>query len=698
MSAGRRGRTLVAVAIAAAACILALGRADAAFGPQGQDQRISFAGPEEDPLWVAQSPDVAYNPTADEYLVVWETDDNSSFYPRPMRPMSPPPASQGEIEIFAQRLSGTGAPIGSLIRVSEQGRDGDANVDAVDPSVAYNAAGNDYLIVWTGDDGFSGENEIWGQRLSATGAEVGGSDFQISHMGPDGTASFYAFVPAVTANPSNNEYFVVWEGDDNTPPLVDDEREIFGQRIAGNTLQGSRIRVSAQGADGNTASRASDPSVAYVGGEYLVAWTGNVGTTQEYEIWGRRVSAAGELLGGSDDIQISNLGPSGSADYDAELPDVAANPNDNEFLVVWTGDDDTGPLVDNEFEVFGQRVTAGTGSQPGTNDFRISEQGADGDTHSTTTDPSVAYDAAAGDYVVTWTGSVGATTEFEIWARRLSAIGERLGGSDDLQVSHMGTPGLVDYDAFASSVVTNPSAGEALVVWQGDDFDDEFEIHAHKLGLPTPALTATNPPGFGNENNPKLIGTADPAATVDVFRNAGCAGVPAVNDAPAAALNAGAIVVAVADNSFNQFSVTASSDGRTSRCSNSISYTELSPPQPPAPPSPQPPPPGVDAPPVVSGFVVSPKRVRVGGRTTFRFRLSERATARIVVERLAPKKRAKRAAALMFTNRPAGQNRIVFRARRLSRGTYRVTIVATDAARQRSTPRRAPFAIVRRRP
>jgi DNA-binding response OmpR family regulator len=30
----------------------------------------------------------------------------------------------------------------------------------------------------------------------------------------------------------------------------------------------------------------------------------------------------------------------------------------NEYLVVWQGDDDTGSLVDNEFEVFGQRLAA----------------------------------------------------------------------------------------------------------------------------------------------------------------------------------------------------------------------------------------------------------------------------------------------------------------------------------------------------
>jgi hypothetical protein len=243
------------------------------------------------------------------------------------------------------------------------------------------------------------------------------------------------------------------------------------------------------------------------------------------------------------------------------------------------------------------------------------------------------------------------------------------------------------------SVAANPAATEFFVVWEGDDADEEFEVYGTRLALAVPTLTGTTPVA-GNDNNPRLHGSADPAATVDVFKNATCSGVPAVNDAPGADLNGPGIAVPVPDNTFTQLSVTASGDGRTSRCSNSVSYTELSP----APPPPPPPPPAADALPVVSGFTISPRRVRAGGRTMFRFRLSERATARIVVERVLRTKRVKRAAALTFANRPAGQNRVVFAARRLSRGTYRVTIVATDSAGQRSGARRASFSVLRRRP
>jgi hypothetical protein len=102
--------------------------------------------------------------------------------------------------------------------------------------------------------------------------------------------------------------------------------------------------------------------------------------------------------------------------------------------------------------------------------------------------------------------------------------------------------------------------------------------------------------------------------------------------------------------------------------------------------------------PVVSSFAVSPRRFKAGKRTTFRFRLSERATSRIVVERILPgrKKRFRRVVALTFKNRPAGQNRIVFRRRGVRTGSYRATITATDTSGKRSTPKRASFTIVRR--
>jgi hypothetical protein len=100
----------------------------------------------------------------------------------------------------------------------------------------------------------------------------------------------------------------------------------------------------------------------------------------------------------------------------------------------------------------------------------------------------------------------------------------------------------------------------------------------------------------------------------------------------------------------------------------------------------------------VSGFTVSPRRFKAARRATFRFRLSERATTRIVVERILAgrRKRPRRVVTLTFKNRPAGQNRIVFRRRGMKPAVYRATATATDATGKRSTAKRASFTITRR--
>lgn len=46
--------------------------------------------------------------------------------------------------------------------------------------------------------------------------------------------------------------------------------------------------------------------------------------------------------------------------YDAASPAVANNSADDEYFVVWRGEDNAGGLVDEEWEIFGQRLSPGT--------------------------------------------------------------------------------------------------------------------------------------------------------------------------------------------------------------------------------------------------------------------------------------------------------------------------------------------------
>jgi DNA-binding beta-propeller fold protein YncE len=114
-----------------------------------------------------------------------------------------------------------------------------------------------------------------------------------------------------------------------------------------------------------------------------------------------------------------------------------------------------------------------------------------------------------------------------------------------------------------------------------------------------------------------------------------------------------------------------------------------------------PPPPDTVAPEVV-GFRLAPHRFKVlrkrGSR--FRFALSEPASVRIEIARVRSGRggpRLRRRATLGYPQLPAGTNQIRFSGRigkhPLRPGSYRATIVATDAAGNSSTPRKAGFLV-----
>ena len=335
--------------------------------------------------------------------MVWEGDDNTS------------PLVDNEYEIFGQRVAGaTGAEIGSDLQLSHMGVDGDADYDAHRPKLAYNALQNEYLVVWYGDDNtgtlVDGENEIYSQRVAgATGAEIGG-DVRLSDMGPDGDPNFDGYSPAVAFNPTQGEYLVVWYGDDNTGSLVDGENEIYGQRVVGATGAeiGGDVRLSEMGLDLDFSYDAYEPDVAYnsIQDSYLVVWRGDDNTDSlvdgEYEVFGQLVDGTtGAEIGG--DFRLSDMGPDGDSNYDAIFPAVAYNSTQDEYLVVWYGDDNTGPLVDEEFEIYGQRLAGATGAEIG-GDIRLSDMGPDGDPAYDAFDPAVVYNHTQDEYLVVWDG------------------------------------------------------------------------------------------------------------------------------------------------------------------------------------------------------------------------------------------------------------------------------------------------------
>ena len=147
----------------------------------------------------------------------------------------------------------------------------------------------------------------------------------------------------------------------------------------------------------------------------MVVWQGETSTSNEEEIFGQRVLASDGSLQGTN-FQVSDRGTPGSADFDAELPDIAYNATDDEFYVVYWGD-----RIPGEDEIFGLRVTPAGGFPGGTrSEERLSFMGVDNNVSFDAERPSVAWSATDNQYLVVWDGDVTTINNEEIFGQRVA--------------------------------------------------------------------------------------------------------------------------------------------------------------------------------------------------------------------------------------------------------------------------------------
>ena len=332
----------------------------------------------------AAEPDVAYNPDRNEYLVVWR---QSTGLAR---------------DVFGQRLLANGTEVGTDdFTISNLA----AGTATGSPAVAYNATGQEYLVVWYSDEGATsgqGALQVWGQRLDGLGAEVG-ADSQISHLG-DGSRVNSA---AVAYNIAQNQYFVAWHGDQTLPTATN--WEVWGQLLNANGSEdGSDFRITNATAIDDDALT---PDVAYnsTDNEYLVAYS--LGGPDE--IFGQRFDSSGSEIGETD-FQISDKAAVGSPGF--TRPSLLHNPTDNEYLAVWR---ETGGVID----TFGQVV--GSDGALVESQIMISDvQGGTAETNRDVGDATMlAYNGDDNEYLAVWRadGPPGLTADGvdEIFGQRL---------------------------------------------------------------------------------------------------------------------------------------------------------------------------------------------------------------------------------------------------------------------------------------
>lgn len=316
------------------------------------------------------SPDAAWN-GVDEYLVVWYDMRNQ--------------ATRG-YDIYGQRLSATGARVGSEIRISGGGAVG----DDLWPAVAWNAAAGQYLVVWEDHRAPSTRGpDVYGQRVSDDGVLVGGN-LRIGRA----RGAVYEHHPAVVAGATANQYLVVW---------VDERRvstrgaDIYGQRLSGAGARlGGNFRISGA----NAISNEADPAAAWShrSNEFLVVWADRRDfSTRGWDIYARRVAPDGTRIGG--DFRVSPI----LAVTDDQQPDLAWNRVYNQFVVVWRS-----------AYIFARAVSAS--GAPAGDAFRVS-----GPDLSTKADPALAWSTSANQGLAVWGDwRSHATRGPDIYGRQLS--------------------------------------------------------------------------------------------------------------------------------------------------------------------------------------------------------------------------------------------------------------------------------------
>ena len=451
----------------------------------GGPLRVSQMGEDGDTLTGTNFPHVAYNPSEDEFLVVWEGRNDTA---------SP-------TEVYGQLVdASSGLALGDDFRINSIG----ADVVSLDtPRVAYCSSNDSYLVVWSGAvqlvPGGAWDSEIWAQFVDgATGALIG-SSLRLSTMGATDGEDFYrAENPDVIYNPEWDEFLVVWQGSDDDSGLVTFDYDIFGQRLSptGEELGTDDFRISDMGGLPFGTDAAVEPSVEWSpeSQTYLVAWRNDDDELSPREVYTQFLDVTGALVG--DRLQIS------SGSQLALDPQTAYNPDRQEFLLVWESQT-TAHLV----ELRAQRIDATTGLEVGAEvkftglDTGISDSGA--------RDPQVVYCATRELYFVACHDDL-----LSIFAGHQEVYGQWLDAetlaevyADDFAVTQTGLPTQEDHYSRHVGLALREGTDEVLVVYMAATGEAplailEREIYAQRLRAPIGAQESVR---VGTPPNPNVL-------------------------------------------------------------------------------------------------------------------------------------------------------------------------------------------------
>jgi hypothetical protein len=326
-------------------------------------------------------------------------------------------------QIYVQRFTGTGSPVGGELLVNAFTTAG----DQFDPRVAASSPGR-FVIVWEDAGGSDGDQiGVIGQRY--VGGVPAGTRFQVNtyttsnEQGADVSADL------------NGNFIVVWA---QPSPLIGSIYDIFGRRY---TSDGAPLTAPFQINTYTTAFQ-FDPAVARSAtGEFVVVWSSQKQFGSYNDIVGQRFTGAGSPLGGEFRIDATTTEDHGN-------PAVAATTGLG-FVVVWQSS--TGGFSN----VFGRRYDSSGAAL--TAPFRVNTT-----TTSNQLAPTVSADAN-GNFAVVWRAE-GQDDIVGVYAQRYASTGAPIGGEFRVNTYTTGVQ--------SNARVAAADLGNLVVVWESDSNQD----------------------------------------------------------------------------------------------------------------------------------------------------------------------------------------------------------------------------------
>jgi hypothetical protein len=245
------------------------------------------------------SPDVAYYPYLDQYLVVYRCEDNTGFY-----------------GICARRITSNG----TLIDAIDQPVRATSSLSTPGPpAVAYASTSDRYFVVWAEAFHPTVTTDIVGQLLWTTLAADGGVRTISDDTGGDPRMN-----PDIAYNRSRNEFLVAWEQESGG------QWDVFARQVTGSgePLSPASITIDNSADDQRNPAVAAIPTVPNYG-SYLVVYDREFSSTDR-DIYARKVNGDGST---------GSIRPISIPAYDEYEPAIAGDGTSRRYLAAWRRED-----------------------------------------------------------------------------------------------------------------------------------------------------------------------------------------------------------------------------------------------------------------------------------------------------------------------------------------------------------------------